>query len=172
MVDYRAPRRDEAAALATLSRNAFTEAFGHLYRSEDLSAFLASAYDEAALAQRIDCPRHKIRVADDGGRLVGYCTLAFDIGLDYDPGDKRVMELKQLYIMASHHGVGVAQSMMDWAIDVARAQAMDAIILSVWSGNARGQRFYKRNGFDWIADTYFMVGNQRDDEYLYLRPMS
>ena len=171
MISYRAPRRDEAAALATLGRETFVETFGHLYRPEDLSAFLTSIYAEDALARQLDSDRILFRVAEEDGKLVGYCKLGLDVSLDYDPGDKTVIELKQLYVFASHHGSGAGQALMDWTVAEAEAHNADEILLSVWAENVRGHRFYQRNGFRWIADTYFMVGNHRDEEYLFLRSM-
>lgn len=171
MVMYRAPRRDEAAALASLGRDTFVETFGHLYRPEDLAAFLSSIYAEEAVAAQIENDRYLFRVAEDEGRLVGYCKLGLDVSLDYDPGDKRVIELKQLYVFASHHGAGVGQALMDWTLAEAEARQADEILLSVWAENVKGHRFYQRNGFRWIADTYFMVGNHRDEEFLFLRSL-
>jgi len=55
---------------------------------------------------------------------------------------------------------------MDWVLEEARARGFEDVILSVWSGNFGAQRFYARYGFEKIADTFFMVGNQRDEEYL------
>lgn len=172
MITYRAPRADEAAALADLGRNSFVETFGHLYRPEDLNAFLEDSYAADGVRAQVESPRFIFRVAEEGGQLVGYCKLGLDVSLDYDPGDKTVVELKQLYLMATHQGVGVAQALMDWAIAKAQARAAEEIILSVWAENARAQRFYQKYGFEWIADTYFMVGSHRDDEFLYRRTMA
>jgi len=171
MINYRAPRADEAAALAKLGRDSFVETFGHLYAPEDLGAFLEDSYSPAGVATQIASPRYIFRVAEEGGQLVGYCKLGLDVSLEYDPEGRRVVELKQLYLMATHQGVGVAQQLMDWAIAEAEAQDADEVILSVWAENARAQRFYHRYGFEWIADTYFMVGSHRDDEFLYRRKM-
>ena len=172
MITYRAPTVQEAAALADLGRNSFVETFGHLYRPEDLSAFLEDTYAREGVAAQIGSPRYIFRVAEDDGQLVGYCKLGLDVSLDYDPGEKTVVELKQLYLMATHQGVGVAQALMDWAIAEAEVRKADEIILSVWAENARAQRFYHKYGFEWIADTYFMVGSHRDDEFLYRRTMA
>lgn len=171
MITYRAPRADEAAALADLGRNSFVETFGHLYRPEDLAMFLEDVYAVEGVAAQIASPRYIFRVAEEAGQLVGYCKLGLDVSLDYDPGDRTVVELKQLYLMATHQGVGVAQALMDWTIAEAEAREADEIILSVWAENARAQRFYHKYGFEWIADTYFMVGNHRDDEFLYAKKM-
>ena len=68
-------------------------------------------------------------------------------------------------------GTTEAINLIAYSLAMPRMQAGDEIVLSVWSGNAKGHRFYQRNGFRWVGDTYFMVGNHRDDEYLYMRPM-
>ncbi len=171
MITYRAPRRDEAAALAALGRETFVETFGHLYAPEDLSYFLRTSYDERAVAAQLSSDRFVMRVAEEAGELIGFCKMGLDMTLDYDSGSKSAIELKQLYVFAAYHGSGVGQALMDWAIAEAAARHADELVLSVWSQNAKGHRFYQRNGFRWVGDTYFMVGNHRDDEYLYMRPM-
>jgi ribosomal protein S18 acetylase RimI-like enzyme len=63
-------------------------------------------------------------------------------------------------------GRGVGAALMDWALSEARALGRDAVQLSVWSENFAAQRFYARYGFSKLADIGFMVGNQRDEEFL------
>lgn len=41
--------------------------------------------------------------------------------------------------------------------------------LSVYSDNPGAQRFYARYGFAKVADIHFMVGNQRDEEFLFAK---
>jgi len=170
-INYRAPRSDEAKALAALGRDSFREAFGHLYRPEDLALFEAQTYAPEIVAAEIVNPQRRYRIAEVDGQMIGYCKIGFDRSLDYDPGDQRIVELKQLYILSGHHGTGVAQMLTDWAVAEATAVDADGLLLSVYSDNPRGQRFYQKNGFVHIGDTYFMVGNHRDDEFLYLKPL-
>jgi diamine N-acetyltransferase len=171
VTEYRAPRIDEVEALAELSRDTFREAFAHLYSAEDLALFEAAVYAPEVIGAELASPNRRYMIAYDGGHMVGYCKIGFDKTLDYDWGDQKIVELKQLYVFASHHGGGVAQHLTDWATSEARAVGANALLLSVYSDNPRGQRFYQKNGFAHVADTYFMVGNQRDDEYLCLKPL-
>jgi ribosomal protein S18 acetylase RimI-like enzyme len=60
---------------------------------------------------------------------------------------------------------------MDWAMVEARAYGADAIQLSVWSGNTDAQRFYARYGFVKVADIEFWVGEQCDEEFLFVLRM-
>jgi diamine N-acetyltransferase len=167
MITYRAPGAADAAALSELSETTFVEAFGPLYSADNLAKFIAQVYAQDTIAAELANPNRLYRVAEEDGQMLGYAKLGLDVSLDYDPGLRRTMELKQLYIRQSHLGVGIAQNLMDWTLSEARARGFDDIILSVYSDNPRAQRFYQKYGFTHFADTYFMVGDHRDDEYLY-----
>jgi diamine N-acetyltransferase len=167
MTTYRAPADADATALAELGETSFVEAFGHLYSRENLNLFLSRSYAVENVAADIASPNQLYLIAENEGGMIGYCKLGLDITLDYDPGTRRAMELKQLYLRQNSVGTGVGQHLMDWAIAEGRTRGFDDIILSVYRDNARAQRFYQKYGFRHIADTYFMVGNHRDDEYLY-----
>jgi len=172
VITYRAPRPDEVAALADLGRDTFVETFAHLYRAEDLNAFLDDAYSLAGVEQDAHNPDLRYRVAVDNGRLIAFCKVGIKPSLGYDAGDQRVVELKQLYVRGTHLGSGIAPVMMDWALGIARDSGADLMILSVYCDNVRAQRFYARYGFEKVADTYFMVGTHRDDEYILARRMT
>jgi diamine N-acetyltransferase len=167
MITYRTPAAADTALLAALSESTFVETFGHLYSAENLAAFVEQAYATVAVAADLANPNRVFLIAEDGEQMVGYTKLGLDISLDYDPGTRRTLELKQLYMRQSHLGVGIAQHLMDWILNEARTRGFEDIILSVYSDNPRAQRFYQKYGFEHFADTFFMVGEHRDDEYLY-----
>lgn len=156
----------DVPALAELGRDSFTDAFGHLYRPEDLAAFLVETHDEAVVAGEIaggGC-RHALAV-DADGTLLGYCKLRHPSKLAENSDARDPLELGQLYCGAAATGRGIGAALMDWALGQARAGRHDAMLLSVYSGNAGAQRFYARYGFAKIADIHFRVGTQLDEEY-------
>jgi diamine N-acetyltransferase len=164
---FRTPRISDAPGLAALGRDTFVAAFGHLYSAENLNLFLNQAYSEEAVCADLTNPDRLYHLAEVAGEMVGYCKLGFDASLDYDFAGRRGMELKQLYLLPSQHGSGLGTAFMNWTLDQARARDTEIIILSVWSGNDGAQRFYQRHGFRYLRDTIFMVGNHRDDEFIY-----
>ena len=170
-VSYRTPTPEDVAALSALGSDTFVEAFGDLYAPKDLKQFLEDAYSPDAIAQDMANPAMQYLIAEDAGAMVGYCKIYDGVSLDYDPGGKSLIELKQLYILSSHHGAGVANHMMDWAFDQAANLNADQMLLSVYSENFRAQAFYKRHGFSFHADTIFMVGSHEDHEFLFLKPL-
>lgn len=168
MIQYRTPTVVDAAMLAALGRDSFVEAFGALYQADDLAAFLEDAYSETRLAASLANPQRIYRIAERNGEPIGYGSLGLDRSLEFDT-DLRALELKQLYLRGNATGGGVGSALMEWTLGEGRARGFEAVILSVYSENHAGQRFYRRHGFEKWADTYFMVGSQRDDEYIFGR---
>lgn len=166
MINYRPAKPEDAPALSELGRTSFVDAFGHLYSADNLNRFLDQSYSQPVVEAELANRTRLFRIAERDGLMVGYCKIGFDVTLDHDSGGRKVMELKQLYLRGSETGSGMGATLMAWALDEARARGFDDVILSVWSGNHRAQRFYARHGFEKIGDTIFMVGDHRDEEYL------
>jgi diamine N-acetyltransferase len=170
MTQYRIPNINDAPALADLGCSTFREAFAPLYTPENLALYEQQSHSVDRVADQLQSPDRLYYVAEDAGVMIGYCKIGFnktlDHTLDVDHG-RRVMELNQLYVRQSALGSGVGPALMDWCIAQAKTRGYDDIMLSVYNDNPRPQRFYARYGFEHYGDTYFMVGNHRDDEYLY-----
>ena len=159
----------DAAALARLGRESFCAAFAHLYRPEDLQAFLDTSYSESTVAGEIADPHIIHQLAADGpdGPLTGFCKLRHPSWYAEHSNARNPIALGQLYADPARTGEGIGAALMDWALDEAEGRGCDAIQLSVWSENTRAQAFYKRYGFVKIADIDFWVGSHRDDEFLF-----
>ncbi len=169
MIVLRQPEPEDVPMLAALGHDSFVAKFGHLYREEDLAPFLEQIFSEGAIASELDSPERRYRVAEAQSSLAGYCKLGLRSGWPEHARGERLIELKQLYTAPGMTGQGIGAALMDWALDEAHALGADEMQLSVWSGNGDAQRFYARYGFARVADIHFMVGKQRDEEYLFAK---
>lgn len=169
MIHLRPAHADDAEELAALGRDSFVSAFGHLYDPGELAAFIARVYSPQSVAAEIADPSITHRLATDGrgGPLSGFCKLRRPSSFAHHSTARNAIEIGQLYTDPARTGEGIGARLMEWAIAEARGLGCDAILLSVWSGNHGGQRFYQRYGFRHIADVHFWVGKHRDDEFLY-----
>lgn len=157
----------DAPALAKLGAETFVAAFGHLYRPEDLAAFLAEVHDPEAVASEIAGSECTHRLVEVDGVLVAFCKLRHPTKFGEYTGATNPIELGQLYALPGYTGSGIGAQLMEWALGHARAGKHDAVLLSVYAENFGAQRFYQRHGFAKIADITFKVGDQLDPEYLY-----
>ena len=159
----------DAAALAAFARDAFSAAFGDLYRPDDLASFFAEYRSEEKYLAQIADPDVRVVLAEDDGDILAYALVAVGTAFEErgEPRPQNPMFLSQLYCAQGQTGRGLGASLMDWVMEEARRSGADAIQLSVFSENFGAQKFYRRYGFEHVADIDFWVGNHRDDEFLY-----
>jgi ribosomal protein S18 acetylase RimI-like enzyme len=78
-------------------------------------------------------------------------------------------EVKRLYVHPAHFGCGIAEQLLRHAISWLRSgegrQSRD-IYLGVFSENPRAIRFYEKHNFKHCGEYEFVVGNQRDREFI------
>ena len=125
----------DADAIAAVHVRAWQEAYAHL-----LPADFLAARDVDARAQRwraiVTDPTVDVLVACVDGRVVGWASAG--PGRGDAPRDR---ELEGIYVLATHHGSGAGQALLDAAVGT------DPAFLWVADGNPRAEAFYRRNGF-------------------------
>jgi ribosomal protein S18 acetylase RimI-like enzyme len=163
----RAASEADIPALSRLATDSFIAKFGHLYSEENLNAFLEESLSEPAIAAELANPARLYRLAEADGRLVGYCKIGLTCGFPDHARGSNVMELKQLYTDPNATGMGIGGALMDWAMGEFAARAADEVQISVYAYNDGGHRFYRRYGFDKVADITFRVGDHIDPEFLF-----
>lgn len=158
----------DAAVLAELGERSFTETFGHLYTPDNLAAFLAN-HSEERWREELDDRAYAVRIGEADGRAVAYAKLT-PPGLPFEPQGKAI-ELKQFYVLRDWHGSGAAHQLMQWVVDEAKRRGAQDLYLSVFTGNARAQRFYARYGFEEVGRWKFMVGSHADEDVIMRRAL-
>ena len=151
----------DAAELAGLGAQTFADTFGHLYQPDDLALFLKTHAPEAWAKELADTA-FAVRVAEYGGRMIGYAKLG-PAHLPFEPRGEAA-ELRQLYVIEEYKGAGIARTLIDWVIDRARDRRADHLYLSVFTENHRARRFYEKLGFEAEGSYAFMVGNHADED--------
>ncbi|MFN3387500.1 MAG: GNAT family N-acetyltransferase [Allosphingosinicella sp.] len=154
---------EDAAAMAALGRRTFTETFGHLYRPEDLAAFLENHSEERWRAELAD-PAFAVRVAEEDGVAAAYAKIG-PPSLPFAPRGPSI-ELRQFYVLAPWQGTGLAHALMAWAIAEAKRRGADDLYLSVFVDNHRARRFYERYGFTFVGPYAFVVGTHEDEDHV------
>lgn len=164
---------DDAMVLAELGTATFIESFGQLYVPSDLQAFLDESHTVAAYAKVLANPSYALWIAErpnlDGvRRAIGYAQ-AGSCGLPHADVKPEDGELKRLYLLKSEQNGGAGRALMDAAMAWLLRDGPRTLWLSVWSENLGAQRFYARYGFGFVAEYEFIVGEQRDREFMYRR---
>lgn len=166
----------DATALSALGATTFNETFESENTSEDMAAYLSEAFTPARQRAEIADPASIVLVAEQltgsgGGALVGYAHVVEGPVPDAVNGPAP-MELKRLYVARAWHGQGVAQGLMDAAIDAARARGARTLWLGVWERNPRAIAFYGKYGFTRVGEHTFVLGTDAQTDWLLARPLA
>lgn len=166
MIEYRDATPTDAVPLDAMAQQIWLETFGHSASADDIALYVAQAFgpDGRLIASLAD-PTHQIRLACADTAIAGFAKLS-PLWLESPAIDPSAVQLSQLYVASRWHGQRVAQALMDWAIDAARASGARALVLTVWEENHRAKAFYDRYGFVHIGDYAFPTGNQIDRDLI------
>ena len=160
---FRTAGVEDAPALAALGRETFVETFGHLYRPDDLAAFLVSR-DEERWREQLADHEFAVRIVEADGEAVAYAKLG-PPSLPFEVNAPSI-ELRQFYVLRPWQGTNIARELMDWVLAEARRRGAAELYLSVFVDNQRARRFYERYGFTFVAPYAFMVGNHADEDHI------
>jgi diamine N-acetyltransferase len=162
-VTIRRATADDAQALADFGRKTFFDTFGHLYPPEDADFFSAQRFSLERSRQDLAEAGRVIHLAFQGDAVVGFLDCG-DLTLPVPIPKEGGCELYRLYLDVPAKGTGLAKTLMEMAIDWAKARGAKALYLGVYCDNARAQAFYRKFGFEIIGAYQFKVGNTLDDE--------
>lgn len=165
----------DAPALSALAAATFRETFEAENDPADMAQYLADNFSPEKQLAEIADPSAIVLVAehhdDDGtSQLIAYAHL---VAGDTPPAvhGPAPMELKRLYVSRAWHGRRVAHALMDALLGAARARGARTLWLGVWERNARAAAFYAKYGFARVGEHTFMLGADRQVDWLLARAL-
>lgn len=171
LADIRIDLCDDPAMAGTVSEiciETFTETFGHLYRTQDLNAYLRDKCGPGAFRRVIADEAYRVWLAcAQSGEVVGYAA-AGACSLPVDPMPDDAGELMRLYVRQSCQGGGLGVKLLETALGWLESN-FRCVYLSVYAENHGAQRLYARYGFEKVAEYSYMVGAHADPEFIMLQ---
>jgi len=133
-----------------------------------LDAFISTELTPERFRQFIGTNGVYIFITEVDARIAGFLML---VSPSPHPqvAARNPIELRKLYVDPRHHGRGIANALMQSALAVIDQPAHDTAWLSVFSGNARAISFYRRWGFAIIGAQDFLVGSDRQKDFVMRR---
>ncbi|GAA4914278.1 hypothetical protein GCM10025777_49490 [Membranihabitans marinus] len=152
----RTPTVEDAAALGRMQNQGWKQAYQHFlpawYYGPEREAQRIQKWTEL-LSQGL-AAGEKLRIAEDpAGAVVGFSHY----GPAHSEEDPCPMELHSIYVLASHHGTGLADQLLEQTLGSGPA------FLEMFKDNTRAQRYYLRHGFR-VIDGEWDVGQWRNDD--------
>ncbi|MBJ7332985.1 MAG: GNAT family N-acetyltransferase, partial [Solirubrobacteraceae bacterium] len=136
----------DVVRLSLVAGATFLEAFAGVLDGDDIVAHVRDQSGPDAFRRYLSAGAiATLAEAVEGGAPIGYTLLtAPDLPIDLRSGD---IELKRIYALFPTHGSGLGPALMARAVEESRAAGHRRMLLGVYGGNARAQRFYVKQGF-------------------------
>ncbi|WP_082958994.1 N-acetyltransferase [Mycobacterium sp. E3198] len=155
----------DAGELAAVAAQTFPLACPPEAGADNIASFIDTHLSAQRFGEYLADPGRAIITAARGGRIVGYAMLV------RDAADPTTAELSKIYVLAEHHGTGVAGALMDRALAAAEEWGARSVWLGVNQANQRAQRFYAKSGFRINGTRTFQVGARTENDYLMVREL-
>ena len=160
MTDIRQVDEYSAAELSELCATSFADAYRGVNSEADIKAYCEVNYTISTVKANLSNPDviYKVSYRDEKA-VVFFMIQNQDCPI---PLDENVVELKQIYVLASEFGTGLGKQLLDEVIRCTRQLDKSWIWLSVSDLNIRAQSFYRKHRFEPIgAAPVLEVGNDR-----------
>ena len=146
--------------LAALALKTFNDAFAPFNRDEDMRAYTDVTYGEPYQLREIENPQLVTLVVEVDDSLAAYAQIRATPTAPH--GD---VEIARFYVDQSHHGRGIAQTLMAALEAEARALGATRLWLGVWERNFRAIAFYQKCGFEKVGEHAFILGTDLQTDW-------
>lgn len=165
----------DAIALSRFAAHVFAEAFAAGNDPADMADYMSRAFSLEQQTAEIAEPGSVVLLAEetgtnDGVRLAGYAHLRSAEAPAAVSGTAP-LELKRFYVDARHRGGGLAHALMSAVLRTAADGGAGTLWLGVWEHNARAIAFYRRHGFERVGEHVFVLGRDRQTDWIMARAM-
>lgn len=173
----RLARPDDAPLLAALGAQTFSETFARDNTPQDLAEYVRKNFSPQIQSAELAEPGSQFLILEIDGAPAGYvrlldhasnaCLTNSDQWSHLHP-----MELVRIYLLQTWTGHRLGDVLMKACIEHAQMRGVDVLWLGVWERNERAIVFYKRWGFESVGTHIFLLGQDRQTDYIMARRVS
>lgn len=150
-------------AYRKISIDTFIEAYADRNTTGDMEHYVNTYFTNEMITDELNDPTRTIFFTKDQIGISGYIKLAVkQIPLTVPIPD--AIEISRIYIYKKHYGSGLANTLLDKAIEFAKSHKKNGLYLAVWKNNERAIAFYKKCGFHICGETTFDWGTGKIDQ--------
>ena len=156
---------EQVDLLRDLSIRTYYDTFASMCAPADMDAYLKEAYDREKLIGELRDECTQFFFLYDDRELVGYLKLN-EAPSQTDLNDRQSLEIERIYVIAEFQGRGLGRYLMEQAVDIAMACGKQYVWLGVWEKNDKALRFYRNSGFYAVGTHSFVMGDDKQTDYI------
>ncbi len=161
----------DADELCQFARQAFYDTYASYNDEQDMAAYINEAFTIARTEEGINNPLTKFLLIWNNDELCGFTKLTWGNRPDAPNTTEKQLEIARFYVAKQFIGKGVGKLLMEASTDYAKQCNAACIWLQVWQENKRAIQFYTKWGFEIVSDWTFMLGNDKQEDYIMVKQL-
>jgi len=158
----------DAPALAKFARRTFLDAFAAQNAPEFIDRYVDEAFSQQAVRTELAQSANTFLFIRNADALQAYMKLRTGPAPECVSG-RQPVEVHRLYVDKRSAPPGLGTTLMNAGLEHAHQTGSDVAWLGVWSENEGALRFYRRLGFERVGQQDFMMGSERQIDWILQR---
>ncbi|MBL7943649.1 MAG: GNAT family N-acetyltransferase [Flavobacteriales bacterium] len=164
-VQIRKAGKEDLSLLCRLGRQTFIEAYAAQNDPQNMERYLAENFtDETTLAE-LHTADSDFFILEYKSEPVGYARTR-NAEIVHQLEDRRYAELARLYMLDTHHRLGLGRHLLQHCIDFLGSAGYNTVWLGVWKKNEKAIAFYEAFGFRIFGEHIFPFGNENQSDWI------
>jgi ribosomal protein S18 acetylase RimI-like enzyme len=158
----------DAEIIADLSQRTFRDTFAQFNTPENMDMFMNEQFTKKALMEEVALPGNIFLLAFLDDEAVGYVRMRESKNPD-ELGNSKAIEIARIYSEQRTIGKGVGKALMLKCLEMAKEMNKEMIWLGVWEHNPTAIGFYEKFGFEKFGSHPFLLGEDKQTDFLFKR---
>ena len=157
MITIRIATVTDVEPLCYLCRKTFYKKWLSTNTEQDLKSYMNEFFSEEKIIEELNDVEIIYLVAQEKNNLIAYCKLNRNKS-EGVLNSLRPLEIQRMYVLEEFIGNNIGKSLMNNALNIAKAENFEVVWLGVWENNIPAINFYKSFGFEFYGSHEFVLG--------------
>ncbi len=155
----------EIETLRELALKTFIETYAHKNDPVNFNRYLKENFNKTKILKEIQNEESFFYFVKWEGEIAGYLKLNTGPA-QTDFKDEDSVEIERIYLLKSFQGQGIGKVMIGFAKNFTKEKGKEKLWLGVWNENPDAIAFYKKMSFEITGEHTFVVGEERQIDYV------
>jgi ribosomal protein S18 acetylase RimI-like enzyme len=167
-IKFKKATASDASVIADFCEKTFRDTYQDFNSAENISVYCAKHFGPDKQLTEILDPSRYLGLAFLENQIAGYFHL-YAGAVDASVKGAYPVEILRFYVDRRWHGTGLAQKLIDQAVETSKNLRFKTIWLGVWDKNLRAISFYKKTGFTEVGSHIFDLGNDPQNDLIFVK---
>lgn len=156
MISIIKAREEDNKVIVSIGQNSVAEAHKGSCPQEDLDAYIAANYNDAAIKSELNNSTNIYHILYYHDKAVGFSKIILNAQHN-NIKLENAAKLDRIYLLNDYQGLKLGFELLKHNVDFAKNNGQTAIWLYTWTGNSKAINFYNKFGFEVVGSHNFYV---------------